>query len=124
MPSPSLSDPSAGRRRQPLVAGTGRARRTYLLRLPGGHIEVAETGRTDVKTDVCHVVDVFAGDEPDDVADLTLAVVARQTRKCLGFDSTVACKLCRVVQGGTLCVRKQRARPVVGQRIITGCVFN
>src|SRR5215467_12281109 len=123
-PFPPLSDPSSGRRRHPLVAGTRRARGTHLPRRPGGHVELAETGRTDVEADVGHVVEVFARDEPHDVAYLTLAVAARQSRECLGLDSTVACELCRVVQRSALSVRKQRARPVLGYRVITRRVFN
>src|SRR5262249_58192172 len=113
-PLPSRRDTSARSRGHPLVAGMRRARGTALPRRPGGHVELAETGRTDVETDVGHVVEVFARDEPHDVAYLTLAVAARQSRECLRLDSTVAGELCRVVQGGALSVREQRACPVLG----------
>jgi len=51
---------------------------TSLLLLP---TEVTEHVRMDVQTDVGHVVEVLAGDKPDDFADLPFGIIAGQASK-------------------------------------------
>jgi len=50
--------------------GLGEAGRAHVLLLPSGY--VAEHIRMDIQTDICHVVEMLAGNEPDDLANLAL----------------------------------------------------
>ncbi len=47
--------------------------------------------RVDVQTDVGHVVKVFAGNEPDDLADRAFGIVAGHAGKSFGVDLFIFC---------------------------------
>src|SRR5262249_43045439 len=54
--------------------------------------DITEPVRMDVQTDIGHVVKVFAGNEPDNLADHTFGIVIRQRAKvfCSTFFSFVS----------------------------------
>src|SRR5262249_7668364 len=52
----------------------------------------------DVQTDVGHVVKMLAGDQPDDLTDLTFGVMARQASKSIRVNLFILCELCRIIE--------------------------
>src|SRR6266566_5669506 len=77
-------------------------------------LELAEAVRTDVEAVVGQVVEVLACNEPDDVADLALTVVAGKSCECIHVDLLLGREFGRVVQRGALGIGEQWARPVLG----------
>jgi hypothetical protein len=56
----------------------------------------------DVESDVGDVVEVLAGNEPDDLADLAFGIEAGEAGKGCGVDFFVAGELGDVVKGGAV----------------------
>src|SRR5260370_6412484 len=71
----------------------------------------------NVQTYVGHVVQMLAGNEPDDLADLTLGIMAGDARKSVGVNLLVLCQLRHVLEGGAFCVRKKSTRAVFIERV-------
>src|SRR6516165_10130820 len=90
-----------------------------LIPVPGN---VAEHVRMDVQADVGHVVDVLAGDEPDDFTDLTFSVMTGHAGKRIGVNLLLFGELRDVVESGALGVGEQRAIAVLLKRIEFGLV--
>ena len=76
----------------------------------------------DVEADVGHVVEVLAGDEPDDLADLALGVVPGHARKSVRVDAFSLGQLSHIVQQGALGVGKKRAGAVLLEGIEFGLI--
>ena len=71
----------------------------------------------DVQTDIGHVVNVLAGNNPDDLADIAVGIIAGHASKSVRVNLFIPCQLCHVVQRWALCICKASARTVLLQRI-------
>src|SRR5260370_27961218 len=71
----------------------------------------------NVQTYVGYYVQLIAGNEPDDLADLTLGIMAGDARKSVGVNLLVLCQLRHVVEGGAFRVRKKSTRAVFIERV-------
>ena len=88
-----------------------------LIPFPGN---VAEHVRMDVQSDVGHVVDVLARDEPDDFTDLAFGVMPGHAGKRFGVDLFLLGELRDIVESSALGVGEQRAIAVLLERIEFG----
>src|SRR5262245_48208077 len=61
-------------------------------------VNVAEHIRMYVQPDIGYVVKMFAGNEPDDLADRAFGIVAGHTSKSLRVDLFIFCQFCHIVQ--------------------------
>src|SRR5262245_60359534 len=84
--------------------------------------DFTEHVRMDIQTDIGHVVNVLAGNQPDDLADLAFGKMGRQASERVGVNLFVLCQFRHVVQCRALCIGKERARPVLVQGIEFGLV--
>ena len=71
----------------------------------------------DVQTDIGHVVNVFAGDKPDDLTDFAFRPMTRQPCERVGIDLFRRRQFRRIVQRRAFRFGKERTRPVILQRI-------
>jgi hypothetical protein len=76
----------------------------------------------DVQAYVGHVVDVLAGDEPDDFTDLAFGEMPGHAGKRIGVDLLLPGELRDIVKSGALGVGEQRAIAVLLERIEFGLV--
>ena len=76
----------------------------------------------DVQTDVGHVVEMLAGDKPDDLADLAFRIITGHADKGLRVGLLVPGQLGYIVQRCALLIGKKNARAVLLQRIEFGFV--
>src|SRR5262245_23940350 len=76
----------------------------------------------DVQADIGHVVQVFASDKPDDLADRTRGIMSAHAGESVRVDLFVFCQLRHIVQCGAFRIRKKRTGPVFIQRIELGLV--
>jgi hypothetical protein len=83
---------------------------TLLLLLPA---DVAEHIRMDAQTDIGHIIKMFAGNEPDDLADRTFGIMAGHASKSVSVNLFIFGQLRHIVQCRAFCVRKKRARAVL-----------
>ena len=63
--------------------------------------DIAKHVRVDVQAEVRDVVNVFGGDQPDDLADFPFRKMARQVGKCVRVDFFLLRQLRYVVQRDT-----------------------
>lgn len=84
--------------------------------------DVAELVGVDVEADVGDVVEVFAGDEPDDFTDFALGKVAGEIAKGGFVHFFVGGQLGGVVEGGALGVGEERAGAIVVEGVEFGFV--
>ena len=84
--------------------------------------DVTEHVRVDVQTNIGHVVKVLASNQPDDLADLALGIMAEQTSKSVRGNLFGLCQLCHIVQRCTFFIGKKRARAILLQRIEFGLI--
>src|SRR5215475_8266736 len=78
---------------------------------------VTEHVRMNVQADIGHVVQVFAGHNPDDLADRAFGVMSAHAGEGVRIDFFVSCQLRHIVECGAVRIRKKRACPVFFQRI-------
>ena len=71
----------------------------------------------DVQTDVSHVVEMLAGDQPNYFANLPLGVMASHARKSVRVNFLFPCQLGDVVEGSALRISKKSARAVFIERV-------
>src|SRR5882724_6360794 len=107
--------PSSIRRMRKLKPDTTK----LILFLPA---DVTEHVRMDVQTDVGHVVEMLAGDQPDDFADLAFGIIAGHAGKSLRVGLLVSGQLGYIVQCCALSIDKKSARAVLLQRIEFGFI--
>ena len=74
----------------------------------------------DVQAEVGEVVEVFAGHEPDDLADDAFGVEAGNTGEGVGLNLLVSCDLGDIVERGAFGVGEERtiAVPIEGVDLI------
>src|SRR5215471_15633673 len=75
--------------------------------------DVAEHVGMDVQADIGHVVNMFAGHEPDDLADPAFRIIAGQASKGVRADLLVRCQLGHVIQCCALGIAKERTGSVL-----------
>src|SRR5262245_10652253 len=73
---------------------------------------VTEHVRMNVQADIGHVVQVFAGHKPDDLADRAFGVMSAHADEGVRVDLFVSCQLRHIVECGAVRIREKRARPV------------
>src|SRR5215510_11477554 len=78
---------------------------------------VTEHVRMNVQADIGHVVQVFAGHKPDDLADRAFGVMSAHAGEGVRVYLFVSCQLRHIVECGAVRIRKKRAGPVLFQRI-------
>ena len=76
----------------------------------------------DVQTDIRHVVQMFAGNKPDDLADRSFGIMTGHASKGVGINPLVFGQFCYVIQCRALGIGKKRACAVLLQRIEFGLV--
>jgi hypothetical protein len=79
-----------------------------LLLLPA---DVAEHIRMDVQTDIGHIVKMFAGNEPDDLADRTFGIMAGHASKSVWVNLFIFGQLRHIVQCCAFCIVKSGLVP-------------
>lgn len=79
-----------------------------LLLLP---TDVAEHIRMDVQTDIGHIVKMFAGNEPDDLADRTFGIMAGHASKSVWVNLFIFGQLRHIVQCCAFCIVKSGLVP-------------
>src|SRR5215475_7326782 len=84
--------------------------------------DITEHIRMNVQSDVGHVVEMFAGDKPDDLANLALGVIIRHTSKLFGVSLLIFCQLRYIVQSRALSIVEQRAGAVLFKRVEFGLI--
>ena len=76
----------------------------------------------DVQPDIGHVVEMLAGDKPNDLADFAFGIVAAKAGESFRADLFLFRELRHVVERGAVRVGKERARVVFVQRIKLGFI--
>ena len=71
----------------------------------------------NVQTEIGHVIDVLAGDEPDDLANLAVGIMSLQARKCPRVNFLAHRQLADVIERGTFCLAEKQARAVLIERV-------
>jgi len=84
--------------------------------------DVAKHVGMDVEADVGDVIQVLAGDKPDDLADLAFGIVTGHAGKRVRANFFVAGQLGYIVQRRALGVGKKRADTILIERIEFGFV--
>lgn len=92
------------------------------VRGAGPLADVAKHVGVDVEANIGHVVDMLAGDQPDNLADLTLGVIAGQTGKSLRVNPLVPGQLGDIVQCCAFRVGEEGMGAVLGQGVELGLV--
>src|SRR5262249_41385880 len=79
--------------------------------------DVTKHIRMNVQTDIGHVVKMFAGNKPDDLADLAFGIITSHTSKGVRVNLFIFCQLRHIIKRCALCIGEEGARAVLLQRI-------